>query len=257
MAKKLIFLVVFFLSCGAAPNYSNIKVIEVIDGDTIKLSNGKLLRYIGMDTPEIRIKKGGKFVYSPQPFSLESKDFNSKLVQGKHVKVEFDVEKKDIYGRLLGYCFVDGVLVNSELIKKGYAVLYSRPPNIKYADEFVKNQKQARAGKKGLWADYEVISHLKAREYINQIKGVRGKVLNTYRSKKCTFLNFGKTWKTDFTVVIFNNVLDSFYEKDINPVNYYRGKIVEVTGRVREYNGPEIIVNSPYEIEVIYEDERK
>ncbi|MCK5392923.1 MAG: hypothetical protein KAI91_01200, partial [Candidatus Omnitrophica bacterium] len=112
-----------------------------------------------------------------------------------------------------------------------------------------------RIRKRGLWADYEVISHLKSSESINQIKRVRGKVLNTYRSKKCIFLNFGKNWKTDFTVVIFNNVIDSFYEKDIDPLNYYKGKIVEISGRIKEYNGPEIIVNSPYEIEVVAGDE--
>ena len=255
MIKKILFLIVFFLSCSPASNYSNIKVLDVIDGDTIKLSNGELVRYIGIDTPEIRIKQGGEFVYSPQPLSLEAKDFNVKLVQGKYVRVEFDVEKKDIYGRLLGYCFVDGVLVNSELIKNGYAVLLTMPPNVNYAEEFVKLQKEARIRKRGLWADYEVISHLKSSESINQIKRVRGKVLNTYRSKKCIFLNFGKNWKTDFTVVIFNNVIDSFYEKDIDPLNYYTGKIVEISGRIKEYNGPEIIVNSPYEIEVIDGDE--
>jgi DNA/RNA endonuclease YhcR with UshA esterase domain len=75
-------------------------------------------------------------------------------------------------------------------------------------------------------------------------------VISTYQSAKCLFLNFGADYKTDFTVVIFKDSLDSFYEQNIDPVTFYRNRVIEVTGRIREYNGPEIIVNAPAEIEV-------
>ncbi|MBU2266019.1 MAG: nuclease, partial [Candidatus Omnitrophica bacterium] len=65
------------------------------------------------------------------------------------------------------------------------------------------------------------------------------------------FLNFGQDYKTDFTVVIFNNSLGAFRQQGIDPVSFYRDKTVSVSGRIREYNGPEIIVNTPYEIEII------
>lgn len=254
MVRRII-LFIFLLACTpyTSIDYSHIKVIEVIDGDTIKLSDGKILRYIGVDTPEIRIRKGGNFIYSPQPFSLEAKEFNRKLVEGKFVRIEFDVEKFDQYKRLLGYCFVGDAFVNVQLLKNGFAVLYTRPPNVKYIDLFVKSQKEARKEKRGLWGAYEVIDHSQAYKYINQIRTVRGRVLSAYQSKKCVFLNFGKDWRTDFTVVIFNPSLKFFYEKDIDPLTYYRGKIVEVSGRIREYNGPEIIINTPYQITVASE----
>jgi len=76
-------------------------------------------------------------------------------------------------------------------------------------------------------------------------------VVNSYKSKKCVLLNFGKNYKNDFTVVIFNKVLSAFSRESINPVSFYIGKKIRVTGKIREYNGPEIIVNSPYEIEVL------
>ena len=247
----LVFFFIFCISCSAPADYSKIKIQEVIDGDTVRLANGELLRYIGLDTPEINIKKDGRFIYDPQPFALEAKKQNRRLTEGKTVRLEFDVEKKDRYGRLLGYCFVDEVFVNAELIKQGLAALYTFPPNVKYADLFVKLQRQAREEKRGFWGKQDIVSSDQAHEYINQVRTVRGKVLSAYQSPKCVFLNFSQDYKTDFTVVIFNNSLGSFRARDINPMTFYEGKIIEITGRIKEYNGPEIIANSPDEIEVI------
>lgn len=249
--KKLLLILFFVLSACTPTDYSKIKVKEVVDGDTVILANGRHLRYIGIDTPESRIKRNNQFVYDPQPFAVEATQLNQSLVEGKTVRIEFDLDKKDRYGRLLGYCFVDDIFVNKKLLQEGFAVLYTYPPNIKYVDSLVKAQKQARQEKKGLWGGNQVVSHQQADNYINQIRTVRGRVLNTYKSEKCTYLNFGSNYKEDFTVVIFNNTLDYFHQQGIKPVNFYKGKLVEVSGRIREYNGPEIIVNSPEEIRTI------
>ena len=251
MIKKIFFLSVFFLfACGSA-DYSKIKVIEVIDGDTVKLANGQNLRYIGIDTPEVRIKRNGKFIYAPQDFALEAKEYNKTLVEGKTVNIEFDLEKKDRYGRLLGYCFVDGVFVNESLVKEGYALIYTYPPNVKYSDLLVKAQKAAREAKRGIWSSYEVISPEQANTHIGKVKVVRGRVLKAHKSDKCVFLNFGHDYKTDFTVVIFNRSLVHFRAKGIDPATFYEGKEIEVTGKIKEYNGPEIIADTPYSIEVV------
>ena len=252
MIKKLFFLsLLLILSCSQF-DYSQIKVVEVIDGDTVRLSNGRLLRYIGLDTPEVRIKdKGGNFQYRPQPFSLEAKEFNRKLVEGKLIRIEFDVEKTDRYGRLLGYCFFDKTFVNARLIEQGYAVISTIPPNVKYVELFIDAQKKARKANKGLWGSFPIINHSQTSKYINQIRSVEGVVVGTYKSAKCVFLNFGQNYKNDFTVVIFNNVLDTFSREGIDPLSFYNGKRIRVNGKIREYNGPEIIVNSPYEIEVL------
>ncbi len=242
------FLSLLFLACSVQ---FPLKVIEVVDGDTVRLSNGKILRYIGVDAPEIRIREEKGFLYKPQPFALEAREFNRKLVENKPVRLELDIEKMDRYGRLLAYCFVDDIFVNAELLKEGYAVLYTKPPNLKYQDLFVRLQKEARQQKKGLWGAYEVISEKEAHLYINQIRTVRGKVLKTRQSKRCIFLNFGQDYKKDFTVVIFKENLKYFFERGIDPLNFYKGKIVEVTGKIREYNGLEIIVSYPAEINVI------
>ena len=241
----IFFSCVFFI-CARAET-----VLEVIDGDTVRLENGRLLRYIGIDTPETRVKKGRVWIDSPQPFSKEAKAFNRMLVEGKSVRVEFDVDTTDIYGRLLGYVFLQDRCVNTMLLEEGLAVLYTCPPNVKYTNIFVAAQNRARKRSKGLWGSYGAVTSDEAHKYVGQIKSIRGLVRGTYQSGKSVFLNFGSNWRTDFTVVIFNDSLPLFSKKGIKPVTFYQGKYIEVTGRVREYNGPEIIVNIPEEIRVL------
>lgn len=128
---------------------TGVNVIRVIDGDTVVLSDGRTVRYIGIDTPE----RG-------QPFYEAAKNFNRKLVQGKEVELEFDVERYDHYGRLLAYVFVrdkDGrrIFVNAEMVRNGFARTYTKPPNVKYADLFVRLQEEARNNRRGLWSVYK------------------------------------------------------------------------------------------------------
>ena len=152
MLKKFIFsqriLLTFLLlltlnlfSCAPRITEEIYLVIKVIDGDTVELASGEKLRYIGIDTPE-----------KDDPFYQEAKDFNRQLVQGKKIKLEFDVQEKDKYGRLLGYVYAGDTFVNAELLKVGLAVLYTYPPNVKYVDYFTEIQKEARHEKRGIWS---------------------------------------------------------------------------------------------------------
>lgn len=254
MIKAVLIFLTFLVSCNSPQNNTvsgKLFVTKVIDGDTVRLSNGRTLRYIGIDTPETKIKQGRKFLYSPQPFAIDAKKLNEKLVKNKAITVEYDVEPVDKYDRDLGYCFADGIFVNAKLIEEGLAVTYTYPPNVKYTDLFVNLQQDARKNKKGLWGVYETINSSQAENYINQVRTVTGKVVSTSQSKKCLYLNFGTNYKEDFTVVIFKNSLQLFFDKGIQPQNFYTGKTVEVSGRIRKYNGPEIIVSTPGEIRVI------
>ncbi len=128
---------------------SQLKVVKVIDGDTIVLSDGRTVRYIGIDTPE----RG-------EPFYEAAKNFNRKLVQGKAVELEFDIERYDRYGRVLAYVFVKDrtgqrIFVNAEMVRNGFALIYTKPPNVKYADLFVRLQEKARENRQGLWSVYK------------------------------------------------------------------------------------------------------
>ncbi len=80
-------------------------------------------------------------------------DFTRKLVEGKEVKLEFDVSQRDKYGRLLAYVYLtDGTFVNAEIIKQGFAQVMTIPPNVKHQDLFLRLQKEARENRRGLWS---------------------------------------------------------------------------------------------------------
>lgn len=251
MIKRLILACCILAGCVQGADYSHIKVIETVDGDTVLLENGTLVRYIGLDTPETRVRSGDEWVESPAGMANEAKEFNRRLVEGKYVRIEFDAQARDKYNRLLGYVFVDDVFVNEKLLEEGYAVLYTYPPNVKYLDAFTAAQRYARRDARGLWGAYRTIGPDEAAGWIGHIRTVRGQVKNTHQSQKAVYLNFGSDWRTDFTIVIFSNCLEYFRNQGIDPVYFYRGKTVEATARIREYNGPEMIVNSPSEIIVL------
>ncbi|MBI3811162.1 MAG: thermonuclease family protein [Nitrospirae bacterium] len=129
-----------------------VAVKRVIDGDTIELVNGETVRYLGIDAPEMRRKVNGRWVESVEPFAPEAYELNRRLVEGQRVRLELDREVRDRYHRLLAYVFVNDRLVNAELISSGYVVVRLHPPNLRYADLFMKLQTEALARHRGLWA---------------------------------------------------------------------------------------------------------
>lgn len=123
-------------------------VERAVDGDTVVLVGGERVRYVGMDTPELHHPRK-----PVQPYAREAWMFNRDLVDGRRVRLEFDVEPKDRYGRTLAYVFLeDGTFVNAELVRQGYARILTIPPNVKYQDQFLALQREAQAARRGLWA---------------------------------------------------------------------------------------------------------
>jgi len=126
-------------------------VRRIIDGDTIQLQNGESLRYIGIDTPETRKRVGGVWHYAPEPYALEAKKLNTELVGGARVKLEFDEEKYDKYGRWLAYVYINNKMVNEEILKDGLAKILMIPPNTKYYHRLKMAENEAKKNKRGLW----------------------------------------------------------------------------------------------------------
>ncbi len=150
----------FSVPFGKNYDYNSILVKRVIDGDTIQLENGKKVRLIGIDTPETHFskrlyrqaKKANKDTEVIKALGKQASRFTTDLVKGKRVRLEFDIEKYDKYGRLLAYVYLkDGLFVNEEIVRQGYAQLMTIPPNVKYKDIFLKAQRKARENNRGLW----------------------------------------------------------------------------------------------------------
>lgn len=118
----------------------SVQITKILDGDTVQTSTGEKIRYLGINAPE-----------TGQPFSAESKKENEKLVLGKKAGLEFDVVQKDKYGRTLAYVFINNQFVNLEMISQGLAVSETIQPNVKYQDEIVQAQIDARKNCLGIW----------------------------------------------------------------------------------------------------------
>ena len=124
-----------------------VKVVRVVDGDTIEIEGGEKVRYIGIDTPETVDPRK-----PVQCFGVEASKKNKEMVEGKMVRLEKDITDRDKYNRLLRYIWLDDVFVNLELVKQGFAYSYSYPPDIKYQDQIVNAQQEAKAAIRGLWS---------------------------------------------------------------------------------------------------------
>ena len=129
-----------------------VEVSKFVDGDTFWISNSKgeqeKVRLIGVDAPESRRTGKKEIGY----FGKEAASYVVKLLDGKKIRLEYDVTKYDRYKRTLAYVFLeDGTFLNAHLVENGYAMVMTVPPNVKYADLFVKLQNEARIQKRGLW----------------------------------------------------------------------------------------------------------
>ena len=154
MARHLTVTLILLLLAGglsshpltAAPARYLVKCVN--DGDTIVLAGGEKVRYLGMNAPEIAHDDE-----PGEPYGDEAKAFNKRLVLGRWVKLELEGEKRDRYGRLLVYVFLeDGTFVNGALVHRGYAHLLRRQAKLRYWDRMLELQRQALKERKGIWS---------------------------------------------------------------------------------------------------------
>lgn len=127
------------------------KVVRVIDGDTIEIEGGVKVRLIGVDTPESVDPRRAVECFGKEA-ALESES----LLLGKTIFLMKDISETDKYNRLLRYVFVeseDGKLlfVNDFLVRQGFATVATFPPDVKYSQQFLNAQEEARQAKRGLW----------------------------------------------------------------------------------------------------------
>jgi micrococcal nuclease len=132
-----------------APPAPTAVVTRVVDGDTVEASyRGAIIdiRLIGIDTPET--------VHPIEPvecFGPAASRFTTASLSGDAVRLEFDVERRDQYGRRLAYVWDEGKLFNLLLVRRGLATVSTYPPNMRYVARFTAAQQQARAAGLGLW----------------------------------------------------------------------------------------------------------
>ena len=142
------------VSSAASADRIDAVVISVIDGDTVQLTDGTMVRYRGIDAPEVRKRVGRRWVYDPQPYALVAKQLNRSWVEGKIVRLEVDPsESHDRYGRLLAAVFVDSRFVNSALVEAGLARVFRYAYREPYGDTLDQAEASARHHKLGIWSE--------------------------------------------------------------------------------------------------------
>ena len=141
----------FLLTAGYSSAQTGYTVKWVNDGDTIVLTNGWRVRYIGINAPEIDHEN-----QKAQPYGYLARSFNKKLVLSQKIVLEFDEERHDRYGRLLAYIYLpDGSFLNSRMLENGMAYYLYRRPNVKYDKRLLKKQQDAMRAQKGLWHNWK------------------------------------------------------------------------------------------------------
>ena len=153
LAKRLapLLVVLGLVVSAAAQSALEGTVTRIVDGDTIHVDVGgrvEKVRYIGVNTPEVHHPRKGE-----EPGGRAAAAVNRELVSGRRVRLELDAQVRDRHGRLLAYVWVADTMVNAELVRRGFAQVMTVPPNVRHQSLFLKLQREAREGGRGLWAE--------------------------------------------------------------------------------------------------------
>lgn len=214
-------------------------VEKVYDGDTILLSNGQKVRFLGINTPEVAGRnKAAEVGGEAAKIWLKNK------LDHRKVALQGDVEKLDKYQRRLAYVFTENKEhINLELVKQGLATVNIYPPNLKHLDELLAAQRQAEQEKRGLWAEaaYAAVPFqaINTENYPGW-KRVTGRISDVKRTPKRCYLPFSDT---------LSIAIDAESWPLFPAMENYRGKHVEVRGWLhRSKDRLTILVRHPADI---------
>lgn len=250
------------MSSAAAPACEGLrdgpkgKVTEIVDGDTLLLDTGRVVRLIGIQAPKLALGRDG---HEDWPRGEEAKAALAALALNKPVLLRYGGEEIDRHGRTLAQVYVTAgdtpVWVQQAMLAAGEARVYSFPDNRACIPELLAAETRARAGGLGIWADshYRVRRADRPADLLSRAGNyeiVEGRVLAAERLGGQVFLNFGRYYKEDFTAVIDARALRQFAETGLDPARL-GGALVRVRGWVDDRDGPRIAVTHPEQVEVL------
>ena len=151
ISPLLVLIFIFLITAAESSSAQTWHTVRwVNDGDTIVLDSGKRVRYIGINAPEIDHED-----QKAQPYGYQAKSYNKKLVGSQKVRLEYDTDRRDRYGRELAYVYLDdGTFVNARLLAAGLAYYLYSKPNLKFGEIMLKAQRAAMASGIGLWRNW-------------------------------------------------------------------------------------------------------
>jgi len=230
-------------------------VTQIVDGDTLLLDNGLVVRLVGIQAPHLALGREGEVDW---PKGDAAKAELESIALNQPVLLRYGGEEKDRYGRLLAQVFTTGdgpVWVQQAMLGAGMARVYSFPDNRSCLPELFAAEIKARAGRLGIWADpYYTVRRADRPTEFSGLSGhyelVEGRVLAAEKAAGRVYLNFGRHFKEDFTAVIEARALRLFATEKLDPLKL-SGALVRVRGWVDLRDGPRIEISHPEQIEVL------
>ncbi|MCF4164209.1 thermonuclease family protein [Zavarzinia compransoris] len=230
------------------------RVVEVVDGDTVRLDTREQVRFVGTQAPKLPLGRPG---YPTWPFARESRAHLVSLVGGQRVSLHAGGAARDRHGRILAHLVTDdGTWIQGAMLEGGFARVYTFKDNRVPARAMLALEAAAREARRGLWADptYRVrqAGEPDLATLADGVPGyhlVEGRVLDVGRSRGRWFLNFGRDHRTDFTATIAPEDADLFADEGID-VHGLEGRRVRIRGWIEDRNGASIDVTHPEQIEL-------
>jgi len=224
-----------------------VTVTHVGYGASFDLSDGKRVRLLSLRVPK---PNAPPFERYAEPLGEQAKEFVEDFVKGHSITLYFDKNDTDRHGRWLAHVVRDdGVWLQKALLEAGLARIYSFPDNRWGLQDMLQMEAHARQANRGIWAlpHYATHSPLSAHKAIGTFQIVEGTVLHQNSGKKTIYLNFGKNWKTDFTIRIIKRNHKYFTDG----IPEMQGKRVRARGWVIDRNGPLMDISHPEQIEIL------
>jgi endonuclease YncB( thermonuclease family) len=233
-------------------------VSSVLDGETLKLADGRIVRLIGAKAPSAPLGWRGD---DPWPLVEEAKQALDKLASGKEVELKYGGRHADRYDHLLAQVFVMGegkpLWLQQELVAEGLARVYSFPDNRACVAELLARESEARGKHLGVWGSsaYRIESAddvTRLGRLTRSYQLVEGIVAKVGEGAGRLYLNFAEDWRSDFTISIDRKDMVAFTSTGIDP-KALAGKRLRVRGWIEWRNGPMIAATHPEQIEILPE----
>jgi endonuclease YncB( thermonuclease family) len=228
----------------------------VIDGETLKLADGRIVKLIGAKAPLPPLGWRGD---DPWPFVDDARQALERLASGKSIELRFGGSRTDRHGHLLPQAFVvageSRLWIQDELIGSGLARVYSLPDNRACTPELLRREDEARAKRLGLWASpvFRIEDASDAKRLgrlIHSYQLVEGTVLNVGEGSGRLYLNFAPDWRSDFTISVARKDAPAFTASGLD-VKALAGARLRVRGWLAWRNGPMIEASNPEQIELL------
>jgi micrococcal nuclease len=227
-------------------------VDSVIDGDTVRLRGGQAdIRLIGIQAPKLPL---GRKNFKAWPLAGEARAALDELVAGRNVDLRSGTVTQDRNGRILAHVVRDdGLWIQGEMLRRGWARMYTFPDNRRLADDMRRLEHEARRARRGIWAEaFYAVRRADSAALVRDngtYQIVAGRIVDAARVNDRVYLNFGTDFRADFTISVGRRDLPAFDQANVDLLAL-AGKDIEVRGWIALRGGPAIEVSHPEQIEI-------